>query len=728
MYLAAAPPALVAWDLWFGRSSILGELRPAWCAVDFFCQTDFPPYFLLIFPLVLILILVILRASRPGWRIAPDSGLTSSALPSAVFPEVVSTSALPRLLKTMAAIGYLLIAAVAFTLGRFSPLAYLPIVVAYIAGVILEGTRLDRLVAALRDNAQKILVIGTSHLGLILFLKSSQSGDLVQWVFPVLFVVSLVAMIRMRREIGPIAWVVLAAIVLYSARISSWQLAVVGDEYIFFTDAKAIITPLRLSEVAAHLFDGTWTYGAHPYVSSLIQALSMLLLGRDNFGWRFSNIYLSAVSIGLFYLFFKGFFSRRVAILAALLLAASHYLMNFSKIGYNNLQALFIMSLVLWLAGIAVRTGRPIAYSALGIGMAGSFYVYPGALYVLPLPLVLIAMHSPGRDRNSLRMIVMTLASLLLLALPLVLQVEFWESKLAGTFVYDQELASNTTFLGFHFASNLLYSLFSYLYIPNETHFVVSSYLDPISAVFVPIGLALCLREVRRSRSAAFLIVAFLIEAVLIGTTHDRPFPTATRMFLMLPWFFLLAAIGMDWGLDLFGRRLAGGRTVPAVAGVLIVAILGLNLYQSTRVFRLRTTGVASLEALFLRMLQHDAQQDPYTLKDYLFITAPDWGIDGLLTLQDVYKVPPSPTQLHRLVAEGSELPEVELGLISHLKTVVIIQPWMDETVRLGLEERLVDMGKVQCQVSDTPLTEPQFSFWYSPALEALCARANEDW
>ena len=135
-----------------------------------------------------------------------------------------------------------------------------------------------------------------------------------------------------------------------------FALAVVGDEYIFFTDAKAIITPLRLSEVAAHLFDGTWTYGAHPYVSSLIQALSMLLLGRDNFGWRFSNIYLSAVSIGLFYLFFKGFFSRRVAILAALLLAASHYLMNFSKIGYNNLQALFIMSLVLWLSAQGVRS------------------------------------------------------------------------------------------------------------------------------------------------------------------------------------------------------------------------------------------------------------------------------------------------------------------------------------------------------------------------------------
>jgi hypothetical protein len=310
----------------------------------------------------------------------------------------------------------------------------------------------------------------------------------------------------------------------------------------------------------------------------------------------------------------------------------------------------------------------------------------------------------------------------------LVIQAEFWESKLPGIFVHDRELASNTAYLGFHFASNMLYSLFSYLYIPNESHFVVSSYLDPISAVFVPIGLALCLQEARRSKSAAFLIVAFSIEAVLIGTTHDRPFPTATRMFLMLPWFFLLAAVGIDWGLDLFGRKLAGGRMVPAVAGVLIVAILGLNFYQSTRIFRLRTTGAASLEALFLRMLQHDAQEDPNALKDYLFITGPEWGIDGFLTLQDVYKVPPSPAQLHWLVAESSELPEEEMELIYQANTVVIIQPWMDETVRLALEERLVETGKERCQVSDTPLTEPQFSIWYSPGLQDLCARANADW
>ena len=726
--LAAAPPALVAWDLWFGRSSIRGELRPAWCAIEFLCQTDFPPYFLLIFPLTVILVVVVLRASRPGWRIAPESGLISFGLSSTVFPEVVSTSALPKLLKTMAAIGYLLIGAAAFTLGRFSPWAYLPVVIAYFAGVILEGTRLDRLIEALRGSSRKILVIGISHLALILFLRSHQAGDLVQWAFALLFVLSLVGMLRMRREIGPIAWIVLAAIVIFSSRIASWQLAVVGDEYAFFRDAKDIITPLRPAEVISHLFDGTWTYASHPYVSSLIQAISMFFLGRDNFGWRFSNIYLSAVSIGFFYLFFKGFFSRRVAMLAALLLASSHFLMNFSKIGYNNLQALFVMSLVLWLTEIAVRSGRPIAYSALGIGMAGCFYVFPGALYVLPLPLVLIAMHSPGRGRNGLGMIALALASLLLLTLPLVLQAEFWESKLAGVFVHDRELASNTAYLGFHFASNMLYSLFSYLFIPNESHFVVSSYLDPLSAVFVPIGLALCLQEARRSKSAAFLIVAFLIEAVLIGTTHDRPFPTATRMFLMLPWFFLLAAVGMDWGLDLFGRKLAGGSMVPAVAGYLIVAILGLNFYQSTRIFRLRTTGAASLEALFLRMLQHDAQEDPNTLKDYLFITAPDWGIDGFLTLQDVYKVPPSPTQLHWLVAESSELPEEEMELISQPNTVVIIQPWMDETVRLGLEDRLVETGKERCQVSDTPLTDPQFSIWYSPGLQDLCVRANADW
>jgi hypothetical protein len=386
------------------------------------------------------------------------------------------------------------------------------------------------------------------------------------------------------------------------------------------------------------------------------------------------------------------------------------------------------MALVLWLAGVATRSGRPIAYTALGVACSACFYVFPGALYVLALPVILIGIYPPQERADALGKVGLALAAFIILVFPLIVQPDFWESKLPGTFLNSRELVNGSTPLWFHFGSNLLYSLTSYLYIPNESHFVVSSYVDPLTAVFVPIGLAISLGQVRRNRSALVLLLAFVVEAILVGTTHDRPFPTATRMFLMLPWFFLLAALGIDYGLTSMARLFSGPYAIPTIAATLMVAILGLNIYQSTRVFRQRTAGIAGLEMLFLRMLQHDAKEDPGTLKDYLFITTPDWGIDGLLVLQDVYKLPPSPTQLHRVVAERPTLPQEALPLISQPDTVVIIQPWMDETVRVGLQVQLAGLGRRPCDVRDIPEKDVRFTFWFTPALEGLCQRANTDW
>lgn len=715
-------------DRWLSAAEPLEEaLGPAWCSVDLLCRTGLPSYFLLAFALTILAMALITLGPRSraveGWQALPADADTAND----VLMEIPSPNLASRALKGAAAVGYLLAAAAALGYRWFSPWAYLLIILAYFAGQVIESLRVNRAIAALRRSLPKIGLIVSAHVSLVLFLAWHQHVSFLQWIALACFVVSVYGLIRIRRQLSPVIWIVLAAIIAFTARIGSWQYAIVGDEYRFFFDARAIAAAPRLKAVVAHLFDGTWTYGTHPYVSSLIQAAFMFLLGRDNFGWRFSNIYLSAVSIAFFFQFFKSFFSRRVALVTALLLACSHYLMNFSKIGYNNLQALFVMSLVLWLAGAAVRSKSPFAYTALGVGSSACFYVFPAALYLLPLPILVIWLYAPGPRRDTLRRAGLALGAFLILIFPLIIQADFWESKLTGLFLHSRELVNSSSSFWFHIGSNLLYSFFSFLYIPHESHFVVASYVDPLTAVFVPIGFVLALRQISRSKSALFLALAFLLEALLVGTTHDRPFPTTTRMFLMLPWFFLFAALGIDHMLDAVAGSIRRAPALPMIAGPLMIAVLGLNIYQSTHVFRQRTAGTPGLEALFLRMLQHDARQDPETLKDYLFITAPDWGIDGIVLLQDVYKLPPSPTQLHRVVAQSAELPADALPLIAEDDTVVILQPWMDEPVRLGLEARLAEIGRAPCQVRDIPQKDVRFTFWFTPALKGLCQRANTD-
>ncbi len=98
-----------------------------------------------------------------------------------------------------------------------------------------------------------------------------------------------------------------------------------------------------------------------------------------------------------------------------------------------------------------------------------------------------------------------------------------------------------------HLATNLLYAALSHLYTPHETHFVVVSYVDPLTAALVWIGLACFLWLAVRERFAAFSLIGFTALLLLAGASHDRQFPTATRMFLLLPWYALFAAAGLTW-------------------------------------------------------------------------------------------------------------------------------------------------------------------------------------
>jgi hypothetical protein len=348
-------------------------------------------------------------------------------------------------------------------------------------------------------------------------------------------------------------------------------------------------------------------------------------------------------------------------------------------------------------------------------------YVYPAAFYVLPLPILLLLFYLPPTSRKVLRYWLRMIAGFCLLLLPLLFQSEYWKVKIAGTLFYTPEIARTSGRLLTHFSSNLLYTFFSYVYIPEESHFVVSSYVDPLTTIFLPIGIALILRLAPKQRFAAFIVSAFVFESFLVGATHDRFFPPNTRMFLLLPWFFLFAAMGIVWTIKQV-RRIASFRwRATSMIGIVLACILGLNLTQSLWLFPERTLGIPSLEVLFLRMLQHDQKEDPKRSKVYLFITKTDWGIDGIRTLQDVYGVPGSQSQLIRLAVAEPELPDWAVNRILEENTVVIIQPWMEDALQDPIAASLSELGKQSCDVSNTPQVDPRFTFWYSPGFEKLC-------
>ncbi len=730
--LAALPPFLVFLDRWLLDRQVHDLLRDTWCRSEFFCQLWWPSYFLIIIASAVLLVLLVVfavRDNRPHNNQAPAAPGDSQEQKAAIRPE---QRRIARGLEVLA-LGWFLLLMLLAAGSRIAPgIELLPAILVYLLGRVLAEYSAGTLFMMLRGWWARFWPLGLAHLSLIVFLSDSSVGRPTALLTFGLLVAALLNLWRLRSRIQTIHWVTLAAVFLFTLNINSWAFSTIGDEYSFFTFGRDILQYQTWDYRTSHFFNGMGVYGSHPYLSSVFHALSMGLLGVNNFGWRFSSLYLAALSIPMFYFFFRRFLDERVSLLGAGMLGCSHYLMTFGKIGYNNLQALFVMGLVLWAAGEAVRSRRALNYTFLGLSLGLVFYVYPAALYVLPLAGLLMLMYDPPFNRPALKRWFLAGVAFFIFFSPLIFQPEYWQAKVAGTLFYNPDIMQQDGGIAGHLARNFLYSLFSFLYIAQESHFVTSSYVDPLSGMLVLLGLAWAIKLLRRDRFAVFLLLGFLLLNFFVGATHDRSTPANTRMFLLLPWFTLLAALGLSWLAWQLQRLHAPPRLATALAVLLLAGILAGNLYQAYSLSRQRSEGQPSMEMLFLRMLQRDASLQSAAMQDaprriYLFITEEGWNIDGLRLAQQIYAVPDSVTQLQRVAVTGSELPPSVVDLIQNEDVGVIIQPWMREDWRAALETRLAEWNKKPCVIRDIPTTDPRFTIWWSERWSFTCP-ADGDW
>ncbi|NPV55360.1 MAG: hypothetical protein HPY76_01620 [Anaerolineae bacterium] len=716
LLLGGYASTLVFQERWLMLPNIRDSQMETWCRVDFLCRTALPSYFVIVLPVIAFMLAVLLAFMPPH----PDSFARPQpdTPPAAGIPGVTQTRT-GRGLQYLA----LLITATSLLLYLFFqrvPAGEIALaLLCLLAGQALVWLPLEKLASAAKSLPGWLLPYALLHLGFILALTAQANRTPGAPLFWLLLALLLIFLRGWLKQVPVVLWVMLLALALMTIQIGSWRFSIVGDEYSFFSLGREILAKSP-GYIFNRLFDGSGVYGSHPFFSSLLQAASMRLLGEGNFGWRFSSIYLAALSIPLLYLFLRRHIEKPTALLTAGLLALSTYLMSFARIGYNNPQALLALALVLWLAGEASRHRDPLRYSLLGASLALCFYVYPAALYIPPLAIIYLLFFDPPFERTALRRWVYLLPSFSLLFLPLIFQPGYWQEKLAGTFMNNPTIFEQGQGI-YHFGSNLLYSLFTYLYIPDETHFVVVSHLDLISAIFVPIGLARLVRLAPRHKFAGFLLVLGAYLLVTVGITHDRQFPTNTRMFLLLPLWTLLAAGGIRWvWLELAACRVPANWQRWGLA-ILLGSIAILNLLQTYPLAAARMVGDPNLEVLFLRWLQYDQQQPQRSSGVYVFITEEDWGIDGIRLLRDVYRLPESQAQLKRLVATGETLSESDLIRLADEDVFVIVQPWMAEDRRTAIEQHLAALGKRPCSIQNAPSVSPRFTLWMPPGRFDSC-------
>jgi hypothetical protein len=734
MFFSFLPSLLVVQDRWLQVEKMMNYSRATLCKVEFLCKTAMPGYFpWIVMCVAFVFILTLVFAHTYQGKIKPVFSREDSLL--VTIPREQSGFRLRLMILALLAMAVEI--GISFFFNRVPGAELLLVVVIYWAALWLGEKKfappsLPAWLVLFKQKAPRVATIIFSQTVLLLFLREATApGHRIGWSYILLLLIAVLAVIWQFKNLGKIYWVFTLGLLLFTFQMNSWKFSKIGDEYSFFSFPVSVIAHQSPLQIVDMFLNQQAVYGKFAYFSSFVQYLFMVFLGYDHFGWHISNIYLVLLSIPLLYNFFKTFVNEKVAFYTVVLVALSSYLISFSKIGYNNLQSFFFAALVLWVAGKAVKVRSLGVYFLLGITMGGLFYTFPAALYLLPVPWLLLVLYDPPRSRVALLRYGHALLGLVIMMTPLFFQPYYWGNMADGTVYNQPEQAKSLEYLSFHFGSNILYSLFNYLYIPREAHYVVASLVDPLTAGLLVPGLALVVVNLKRNRFMFFLAGAYFFLLLSIGSTHYFDFPPTSRMFLVLPWYFVLAAFGLDWLVRLVSGTLSRpGRSYRNIVIGVLVGVACLSLIQTTRIFDLRYK-VQHFEPVVLHLLQKDARHVadyPLEFKNYLFLTDQYYGLEWLYTIQDVYKVPESKAQFLRLIVDPAQIPDAWLKRIKEEENLIVIVPsFLPEEIRGSLSQILEQQEKIPCDLRYYPGGDVQLQMWVSPRYQNLCVEVQTD-
>jgi len=716
VFVSVIPVYFVVQDRWFEKLISITAIDELWWSIIPLRTLGYPRYFLIIFLITVATALIVFF-----WRHKPllvFSNLSLGKPVSSGNQVDQQQSRIGRYLLISALVIADISAGYVFIKGHIPGWELLLALMLYIVGRILMEYPIEGFKQYLQKRGRFILDASIFIIALCSVLYTLFGESKPNLVFYLLFIAASINFLRHKKEIPTIFWASVASLVALTWRIDGWEYVVIGDEYNFYNEIRNILENRTTWQLINNTFNGNFVYGTHPYFSSYIQNFFMKLFGNHNFGWRFSNPFLVAASLFFFYYFFKTFIPHRTALITVVLLGASHYLLSFSKIGYNNLQALFALGLVLATFVWALKAMNFTAFSLLGLSIGICFYIYPAALYIIPLPFLGLLIFLPPTNKDALKRWGWTIISLALLVYPLIAQPKYWATKVAGTFLYTDVSNSVGTLIK-NISLNMLYTSLSFLYIPEQTHYVSTGYMDPLSSIFIVMGFAVLAKlAFGRNKSALFLALSFLWMFFIVGATHGRNFPTATRMFLLLPWFALFTAFGLEWCAErsayLFN---ANRRSILILATGLIVIV---NLYHAYVIDIKNMAQYHTLAPMFVKTVREINANSQVPPKSYAFVAPPGWDISGMTMIQRVYLVPDSPRQLINLPVDGSQLPESAAELVSQRDVVTIVKADMDATIMSQVDAQLSSWGKSMCEIRNGKGTL-QFQLWHSGDLAWLC-------
>lgn len=373
-----------------------------------------------------------------------------------------------------------------------------------------------------------------------------------------------------RRDLLWIVGLVIAGIVIGAYRLQGLPDQLLGDDGNFWIVARNIAA----NSFHPSIFSaGVYTF---PIFSSYIQAWSLEFFGITLWSWRFGSVLTGVATILPLYLLVRDLFNRKIAIATSVVLISNPYFIDFSRLGYNNIQALFFTTLSLYWMYIGLfRKSSFYLYLAGCIAGLG-FYTFFAARVTILIALLFVILIWLGKKinfRDAAHALVMLCVGFLLVAVPYILynsrfapqdlsyktfESAFFNSFNGLQFYSEQELYSVAPPIQFN-GNQLFFNPEIYLVLITRgflrtmlafqksglitEHYIAFPLAGMVGAVFYLIGFAIVLRAIKQPRN---LLVALWFFTTVFGLSALNTVPPRqTHMVTIIPALALIIALGI---------------------------------------------------------------------------------------------------------------------------------------------------------------------------------------
>lgn len=438
---------------------------------------------------------------------------------------------------------------------------------------------------------------------------------------------------------------------------------------------------------------------------TFLMAIPLRLFGPTTFALRLLSPIVGAVTVTAVYLFGKRLWNETVGLLAALLLAGSHFHLHYSRLGMHNIWEPLVTLLALGMVTLAWRGDAETAHNRrlwlLGGGLVGlnAYFFTPSRL--LPLMLLLLLLFALLLERSRLKMqwrnVVAAALLGLVVALPQMLYYNNNPDRLMERAQVVGILPEQTGWLddqaarlGASETAVLRQQLWRGITAFNGGIDRSPSYRADVPlltfgpGLFFALGLLIGLLRFG-SNHFRMLLIWVGVTAVFAGALL-LDLPSSHRLLMATPALTLLAAVALDGYGRLFTNALpseARSKAKRWLQPILLLVVLLFTIndlafyfgrYQSNNLFGDRNTEVADKMATYLEQQAEPATVyflgPPIMFSDFPTITYIAQSYQRGVNLFDVEPgetaVPPAPTDKLFFIALPERATELDTFRIQY--------------------------------------------------------------